>query len=178
MTLLTGIIYPLALTGIARILFPFQSNGSIIEKDGITVGSELIGQKFTDVKYFHPRPSAIDFDPLPSGGSNLSVTSIVLRESVDVRRNRFVQTESSASPGEVPADMLFASASGLDPDISPESAYFQIYRVAKARHFDSLKIDQLKFLVSKQVMTAEYYLFGPERVNVLKLNLALDRELQ
>ncbi len=181
-TLLTGLAYPLAMTGVASVLFPRQAGGSLILRDGDVVGSALIGQNFVSVKYFHPRPSATSApdpnDPSKtidaaynadnSSGSNLGPTSKALidrvKAGVEAKRAR-------GWTGLVPADALTTSASGLDPDISPDNALLQAPEVAKARGLDVAKV---RDLVLAQVQKPWMGFFGESRVNVLKLNLALD----
>ena len=182
MTAVTGLIYPLAMTGIAQVAFPYQANGSLIEKDGKVIGSELIGQNFADAKYFHGRPSATtDTDPndstktVPapynaanSGGSNLGPTSKALAD----RLKEDVDKLKAENPGaDVPVDLVTTSGSGLDPDISPEGALFQVPRVAKAR---GMAEDRVRQLVTENTAGRLIGLFGEPRVNVLALNLALD----
>jgi len=182
LTIITGLAYPLVLTGIAQVLFPHEANGSLVEKDGRVIGSELIAQGFAADKYFHPRPSATtDTDPndptktVPapynaanSGGSNAGPTSKALVERVqgDVEK---LKAENAASP--VPADLVTTSGSGLDPDISPAAAAFQVPRVAKAR---SLPEDRVRQIVAENTQGRTLGIFGEPHVNVLKLNLALD----
>lgn len=172
LTLLTGILYPFAVTGIAQALFPFQANGSLVEENGKVIGSTLIAQNFTAPSYFHPRPSAAGagFEANNSGASNLGVTSKALLETYNTRI-----TEQKAQNGEtdkIPADAVTASGSGLDPDITPEYALYQANRIAKARNLD---IGQVEELVSRLTQGRTFGLFGMPRVNVLALNRELDK---
>ncbi|MBI1172355.1 potassium-transporting ATPase subunit KdpC [bacterium] len=165
-TLLTGLAYPLALTGVDRVLFPQAAIGSPVVQKGVIVGSALVGQAFADPKYFHPRPSASGYDGLASGGSNLGPLSARLIERVKG------DVAALGGPGPVPADAVTASASGLDPDISPDNARAQVARVSVARN---LPQDQVRALVERQVHGRIFGFLGEAHVNVLELNLALDR---
>jgi K+-transporting ATPase ATPase C chain len=182
MTVLTGLAYPLAMTGVAQLAFPHQANGSLIEKDKKVIGSALIGQNFTKPEYFHGRPSATtDTDPndssktVPapynaanSSGSNAGPTSKALIERVQADIEK-LKAENPNTP--VPIDLVTTSASGLDPDISPEAAMFQVPRVAKARNLDE---GQVRRLVQLHTDIRTFGIIGEPRVNVLQLNMALD----
>lgn len=174
-TILTGIIYPLIVTGIAQVVFPHQANGSLISKNNQIIGSELIGQRFDSTIYFTSRPSAIGNNPLPSGGSNYSLTSVILKGLVAERKNKFITFNQLDKNVKVPSEMLFASASGLDPHISPEAAELQINRISKARHFNEAQKEQLKALVKNESEAPRLICLGESRVNVLLLNIALDK---
>jgi len=173
MTILTGLLYPLACTGLAQALFPFRANGSLIVKQGVVLGSELIGQPFGDPKYFWGRPSATTPFPdnaLASSGSNLGPLNPTLAEAVKTR----IATLRSADPKNlmpVPIDLVTASGSGLDPDISPAAAEFQLHRVAQARGMDEKTV---RDLIAQCMEWRQYTFFGEPGINVLKLNLALD----
>jgi K+-transporting ATPase ATPase C chain len=164
LTLLTGILYPLAMTGVAQLLFPKQANGSRIIENGKLVGSDLIAQKFESPKYFWPRPSSADYATVPSGASNKGPTSADLKKSIDERRAKFGK--------DAPVDLLTASGSGLDPHISPEATRLQISRVASARN---MSIQQIAKIVDQTIEAPHLGFLGEPRVNVLKLNLALDQ---
>ena len=170
-TILTGVLYPLVITGVAQIAFPRQANGSLIESGGKIVGSELLAQQFTGEKYFWPRPSAGSYATVPSGASNYGPTSKKLQDTLNGYADALRKAHKLPADAPVPADLVFTSASGLDPHISPEAARFQIGRVVSAR---GLSENQVKALVEKFVEPPQWGFLGQARVNVLKLNLALD----
>ena len=183
LTLITGVVYPFAMTGIARVIFPTQSQGSLLEENGKVIGSTLIGQQFQSDRYFHGRPSATvapdpndptktvpaPYNAANSGGSNLGPTNKSLIERIQGDMDRLKQENPSA---EVPIDLVTTSSSGLDPHISPAAALFQVRRVAKARNMSE---DSVRRLVDEHVEGRTLGMLGEPRVNVLALNLALDR---
>lgn len=164
LTLLTGIVYPLAMTGLTSVCFPQEASGSLVALNGKIAGSDLLAQKFESPRYFWPRPSAADYATVSSGASNKGPTSLDLQKAIAERREKF--------GAEAPVDLLTASGSGLDPHLSPEAARFQIARVAAER---KLPNERLSALLDELTEGPQYGLFGEPRVNVLRLNLALDR---
>jgi len=174
-TVLTGIVYPLFITGIAQLFFPKKANGSLITKENQIVGSKLIGQQFDSAIYFTPRPSAISYNPLPSGGSNYGLNSTKLKKLVVERKQKFITLNELDSLTGIPSEMLFASASGLDPHISPKAAYLQVERIVKSRNFNSDQKLKLEQLIKDQTEAPQFFCLGEERVNVLLLNLEIDK---
>ncbi len=182
LTLITGLAYPLAMTGIAKVILPHQAEGSLIERDGKVIGSALIGQDFTSDKYFHGRPSATvapdpndstktvpaPYNAANSGASNLGPSNKALIDRVQSQIDE-LKKENASEP--VPIELVTTSSSGLDPDVSPEGAYFQVPRVAKARNLPEAKVRQL---VSDHIQERFLGILGEPRVNVLQLNIALD----
>lgn len=174
LTVLTGFLYPLAVTLSASLAFPAQAGGSLIRENGEVIGSALLGQAMQDKRYFWPRPSATDYNPLPSGGSNFGPTSAALQQAVADRSAQIRTANNLPTDATIPSDLLFASGSGLDPHISPDSARLQIERVARSRGFDSTKRQQLIQLVEQAVEPPQFGFLGEPRVNVLLLNISLD----
>lgn len=175
MTVITGIIYPLIVYGIAQTAFPWQANGSLLMHDGHVVGSSLIGQNFTEPRYFHPRPSAAGakgYDAADSGGSNLGPTNRKLIENVRHALQEVLEENPGITARQVPVGMVTASASGLDPEISPAGAQLQVPRVAKARGLSPQVVERL---IREHTRPRFAGFFGEPGVNVLELNLALDR---
>lgn len=171
LTILTGILYPLAVTGIAQTIFHKQANGSLIEQGGKVIGSEIIGQNFTKPEYFHPRPSQNSYDAANSGGSNLGPTNPALADRLKKDAAQF-RKDNPDYTGPIPADAITASGSGLDPEISPANALAQAARVAHAR---GASADGVQNLVAANTQQRDLGVLGEPRVNVLKLNLALDQ---
>jgi potassium-transporting ATPase KdpC subunit len=175
LTILTGIVYPLAVWGIAQAIFPRQANGSIVVSGDKVVGSSLIGQNFSSPRYFQSRPSAAGdkgYAADNSGGSNLAPTNKALIDAVKLRLKNFIESNPGTDPHQVPIDLVTASASGLDPEISPAAADLQVARVAHAR---GLSEDQVRQLIAENTRQRTAGIFGEPGVNVLMLNLALDR---
>jgi K+-transporting ATPase ATPase C chain len=176
LTVLTGVIYPGLVTGLSKVLFADQARGSLIEKDGKVIGSKLIGQNFAKPIYFHPRPSAAGndgYDATSSSGSNFGPTNQKLVDRMKAAGDKF-RAENPSFSGPIPADLTTTSASGLDPDMSPASAYAQATRVALARGVDE---QQVRELIDKSIQGRTLAVLGDPRVNVLELNLALDEKL-
>lgn len=176
LTVLLGVLYPLAVTGIGQLALPWQANGSLLVKDSEPVGSSLLSQPFTDQdgaplpQYFQPRPSAADYDPTASGGSNLGPSNPELIAQITERRKQIAAFEG-VDPSKIPADALTASSSGLDPHISPAYALLQVPRVAETRGLAEQKVRRM---VESRIQGRDLGILGEERVNVLELNLALD----
>jgi len=173
LTVITGLIYPLAVTGAAQVLFHHQANGSLITRNGAVIGSSLIAQSFTKPEYFHPRPSAAGsngYDPTSSGGSNLGPTNPDLAKRL--QKDAAAYRSDNQSGGLIPADAITASGSGLDPDISPANALTQVHRVARARGASE---EDVESFVRDRIQGRQLGVFGEPRVNVLELNLALDQ---
>jgi K+-transporting ATPase ATPase C chain len=173
-TVVCGLVYPLVVTAIAQLAFKARAEGSLVERNGQIVGSELIAQPFAGPTYFWPRPSAGSYATVPSGASNLGPTSAQLQTNVAANLKSLRDAHKLAADAPVPADLVYTSASGVDPDISPEAARFQIQRVADARHVPA---DRITALVDQAIQGPQWGIFGQARVNVLKLNLALDRDV-
>jgi len=174
-TVLTGVIYPLFVTGIAQLTMPAKANGSLILKNNKIIGSELIGQRFDSVIYFTSRPSAISYNPLPSGGSNFGLTNAKLKHSVDSLKNQFVVFNQLDGNTTIPSEMVFASASGLDPHISQKAALLQVDRIVRARNLSPDSKQRIIQCVKTITEAPQFLLLGEERVNVLVLNLELDK---
>jgi K+-transporting ATPase ATPase C chain len=172
--LVTGLLYPLAVTGVAQLAFREAATGSLVSAEGRTIGSRLVGQSFTSDRYFHSRPSAAGedgYDAAASSASNLGPTSRDLVDGVSARVDEIVATEQGAKRGEIPVDLVTASGSGLDPDISPDAAALQVARVARVRGLAEAEVERL---VAQSIKQRQFGLLGEPRVNVLELNLALD----
>lgn len=175
MIILTGIAYPLFMTGVAQLTYPTRANGSLVMKEGKVAGSALIGQQFDSTIYFWSRPSVIDYYPIPSGASNLGPTSEKLAKQITERRDLFRKGNLLTDGPVIPAEMISASASGLDPHISPEAALLQLERVALARNFTDAQKEQLLQLVNSKIEKPQFSILGESRINVFELNLNLDK---
>jgi potassium-transporting ATPase KdpC subunit len=175
MTVITGVVYPLLITFSVQFIFPGQANGSLIMKDGKLIGSSLIGQQFNKDIYFSSRPSIINYNPLPSGASNYGLTNYKLDSLVKANKKNFLLKNQLDNNASIPSEMLFTSGSGLDPHISPKAAYMQVNRISKARNFTDEQKKQLTELITKRTEESQFLLFGDERINVLLLNLELDK---
>lgn len=176
LTILTGVIYPVFITLIGQVIFPNQSSGSLVIKDGKIIGSELVGQNFADSIYFQSRPSAINYNPLPSGASNLGLSSVLLKEQVNDRKLEFRKNNLLSDSIVIPSEMLFASGSGVDPHISVEAANMQINRIIKSRNLSTDKSKLLNKLVDSLSEYPQFGVLGNQVVNVFSLNLKLDEE--
>jgi len=174
-TVLTGIAYPLLITGVAQLAFNSKANGSIAYHNGKAIGSTLIGQNFTSDRNFWPRPSAVDYNPESSGASNLGPTSAKLRKMTNERRLAFIQKNGLPANTLVPAEMVTASGSGLDPHISPQAALLQVDRIAKARRLNSEQKQQVVALIDQLSVKDNLLTLGDSRVNVFELNLKINQ---
>ncbi len=172
-TVLCGIAYPLLVTGVAQLAFPAKANGSLIVRDNKVVGSELIGQKFDQKNYFWSRPSATEYSAMPSGGSNLGPSSEKLKQQVADRTTQWNSSNPTTEP--IPSEMLLASASGLDPHISPKAALLQVDRISNARQFNNEQKQKLVKIITETTEFPQFAVLGETRINVLVLNLALDK---
>ncbi len=175
MTLLVGIIYPLFISGISLLIFSNQAEGSIIKADGKIIGSKLIGQKFISDKYFWSRPSAIDYNPYPSGASNLAPTSAKLKELYKNRKEIFARSNFVKNLKIIPNEMLFASGSGVDPHISLQSTLLQVDRISNIRNFNKTQKEELIKLIATFIENPQLGFLGESRINVLMLNMELDK---
>lgn len=173
-TLLTGIIYPVVVTVFANLLFREKATGSLIRSNGLTIGSELIGQNFDSLKYFWSRPSAVAYNPMTSGGSNLGPLNPRLKEEISKRRELLILKNYLNPDHNIPSEMIFASGSGLDPHISPEAALLQLKRVAKERGFDPAMESNLAEIIQNLTEDRQFFIFGEPRINVIQLNLITD----
>ncbi len=173
-TVLTGLIYPLFITWVAQLIWSYQANGSLITKDGHTVGSKLIGQMFSSPKYFHGRPSAVGYKGNVSGGSNLGPTSKKLFQETQNQINKVREENKLKNDLPLPADLVLSSGSGLDPHISKEAALLQAPRIARERN---ISLEKIQKLIYKNTEPPQLKIFGQSRVNVLKLNLDLEHSI-
>lgn len=174
LTFLTGIIYPLTITLIAQLTMSQKANGNFITIDGKIIGADRIAQKFEDPKYFWPRPSATNYSAMPSGASNLGPTSAKLKQQIEERKARLAKTNPSKDEQSIPVELLFASGSGLDPDISVGAAEYQMPRIIEARKWPAEANKAIMDIINANLKGRSYPLFSPRYVNVLRLNIALD----
>lgn len=170
LVIIVGIVYPLVTTLLGIAIFPGKSTGSLVYKNGVIIGSNLIGQNFTDDKYFTGRPSAVNYDAIKSGGTNLAVSNPAFKDAVNKNIDAFLKANPTVNRADIPEDIVTSSASGLDPEISVKAALLQVSRVAKA---SSLSEDSVKTIVNNNIEHKFLGIFGQERVNVLKLNLSV-----
>ena len=173
LTIITGIIYPLTITGMSQLLFPDKANGSMIVNNNKIVGSVLIGQQFSKPEFFWGRPSAIANNPMPSGGSNMSPVGTAFKAVFLARVDTIRKYHGNIALSAIPKDLLFASGSGVDPEISPEAAYFQIDRIADCRNLNKNERNSLTRFVESSIIKPDLIIFGETRINVLKLNIYL-----
>jgi K+-transporting ATPase ATPase C chain len=174
MTFLTGILYPYFVTGISQTVFSAKANGSLLMKNGKIIGSKLIGQKFDSSAYFWSRPSATDYNPVPSGASNFGPTSTKLSGLVKEREKTFIEGNNLEDGTPLPIEMLFASGSGLDPHTSPDAVRMQVKRIVTARHFNSRQEQHLNDLIRRNTEKRQFGILGEERINIFLLNIDLD----
>ncbi len=173
LTITCGIIYPLVITTVAQLLFPNMANGSLIIRNNKIVGSELIGQEFTDPAYFSGRPSAIANNPMPSGGSNLTPLGNSFKKQFKSRIDTIKKYHNIINTNAIPKDLLFSSASGVDPDISPEAAYFQVNRICQYRKLNNNQKQVLIDYITNNIEHSSFNILGEDRIKVLNLNLYL-----
>ncbi len=173
LTVICGVVYPLLIFALSQFAFSEKANGSLIIKDKRLIGSNLIGQQFIKPEFFWGRPSAINNNPMPSGGSNLNPIGEKLKNQIQIRMDSIRKYHGNLTIIQIPKELLFASASGVDPHISPETAYFQVQRIAKFRNFDENQILKLKQLINSSIENRDLFIFGEPRVNLMNLNLQL-----
>lgn len=173
-TILLGLIYPLFITAVAQLAYSKKANGSLIVQGNKVIGSKLIGQKFDSAAYFSSRPSATDYEALPSGASNLGPSSSKLKQQVAERKVRWEELNSQTASDDIPSEMLFTSASGLDPHISPKAALMQVDRIVRFRNFNNNQRERLQHLIAQLIEKPQFLVLGEYRINVLELNLNLN----
>lgn len=174
-TVLTGVIYPLAITALGQIIFPYKSNGSLLKLDNKVIGSELIAQKFENDKYFQSRPSYTDFSSMPSGGSNLAIASLDYKAKSDSLYNSFIGKNALPNGVSVPAEMMSYSASGIDPHVSKDAALLQVNRIVKTRGWNEDKRMKLLNIIDSLTEKPQFGFLGEERINVLLINVEIDK---